>query len=94
MPRYYFDVHDGADCPDLCGVDLADIAAARQMAMRYAGELIAASDGWRSAAYHWKLEVCDDLGLPIMRLALDSVHGRFMIHYHSDGPRTPVEALF
>ena len=40
MPRYYFDIHDGAQfARDETGVELDDINAARQEAARTLGEL-------------------------------------------------------
>ena len=40
MPRFHFDLHDGVDHPDVDGVILPDVAAARIEAVRYAGELL------------------------------------------------------
>lgn len=53
MPRYYFDIHDGADYPDLQGLALADDASAREEAERLARALLhdlperfAAGESW------------------------------------------------
>lgn len=40
MPRYFFNTSDGRKHPDEEGVDLADNAAARIYAVRYAGEVL------------------------------------------------------
>ena len=36
MPRYYFHLYNDVDAPDLDGVDLPDLAAARQWGLRNA----------------------------------------------------------
>lgn len=40
MPRYFFDINDGRDFPDLQGSELIDLAAARIEAVRYAAEML------------------------------------------------------
>ena len=40
MPRYFFDIKDGRDFPDLQGSVFIDLAAARIEAVRYAAEML------------------------------------------------------
>lgn len=40
MPRYFFDIKDGTDFPDLQGSVFADLAAARIEAVRYSAEVL------------------------------------------------------
>ncbi|MET0373154.1 MAG: hypothetical protein ABW128_02725 [Rhizorhabdus sp.] len=40
MPRYYFDIIDGEDFPDVRGSEWPDLAAARREAVRYSAEVL------------------------------------------------------
>ena len=40
MPRYYFDIADGTDFPDIEGSEWPDLAAARIEAVRYSAEVL------------------------------------------------------
>lgn len=40
MPRFFFDIKDGTDFPDLQGSEWDDIPAARIEAVRYAAEVL------------------------------------------------------
>ena len=40
MPRYFFDIVDGQDLPDLVGSDWPDLRAARVEAVRYSAEVL------------------------------------------------------
>ena len=40
MPRYFFDIVDGEDLPDLLGSEWPDIQAARIEAVRYSAEVL------------------------------------------------------
>jgi hypothetical protein len=40
MPRYFFNVGDGKDLPDLGGQELRDLKAAQTEAVRFAGALL------------------------------------------------------
>lgn len=69
MPRYHFAVRDGKNIPDHDGVELPDIAAARKLALHYAGELL--EDGgldhlW--AGCEWRMSVLDEAGKEVIRL--------------------------
>jgi hypothetical protein len=39
MPRYFFHVRDGSSYPDLQGIVLPDVTAAKMEAVRFAGDL-------------------------------------------------------
>jgi hypothetical protein len=60
MPRYHFRVQDGVSLPDIEGVELADVRAARDEAARLAGAMLTEAPEvfWRGE--EWKLEVTDD----------------------------------
>lgn len=68
MPRYFFNVHDGAEYPDLQGTELADLNAARQEAVRFSGELLTDSSDRFWGTKEWSMEVCDDAGLALFTL--------------------------
>lgn len=40
MSRYFFDIKDGQDFPDLSGSDWPDLAAARVEAVRFSAEVL------------------------------------------------------
>lgn len=63
MPRYHFNIHDGAELPDDVGTELPDLAAARIFAVRLAGECLRdhAAEFWNGE--EWKMDVADDQGL-------------------------------
>ena len=67
MPRYYFHVHDGEDCPDLVGTELADDAAARAEAIVTAGSLLRelGSNFWGA---DWSMNVQTETGVPVCEL--------------------------
>lgn len=62
MPRYYFSSFGALPEPDEDGVDLADIAAAREMALRFAGEVLQGEPAMVSRHGQWRVEVTDDAG--------------------------------
>jgi hypothetical protein len=70
MPRYYFNVINGADLPDLVGTELLDLAAARNQAIRHAGELLQDDGGgggfW--SGHEWRMLVRDDVGEEVLYL--------------------------
>lgn len=68
MPRYHFNIYDGSSQLDLEGIELSGIRAAREEAVRLAGELL--RDGYEgiSEADDWRMEVTDDRGLILFRL--------------------------
>lgn len=70
MARYYFNLDDGTDYPDLDGTELPDLAAARQEALRFAGALVSnlGEDFW--LGQEWALRVADENDLTLFSLML------------------------
>lgn len=68
MPRYHFNIHDGEDLPDLEGVELPDLVAARVEAVRISGECLRdhAVKFWDG--HEWQMEVTNDRGLTLFTL--------------------------
>jgi hypothetical protein len=59
MPRYFFDIKDGHDFPDLQGSEWPDLAAARIEAVRYAAEVLKEMPERFWNAEEWKMTVSD-----------------------------------
>lgn len=59
MPRYFFDVKDGRDFPDLQGSEFADLAAARIEAVRFAGEILKEAPERFWHCEEWTMTVSD-----------------------------------
>ena len=59
MPRYYFHLEDGQCLLDENGLDLPDIVAAQDEALRTSGDLLRGGEGdiWNGSA--WRLWVTD-----------------------------------
>ena len=68
MPRYHFNLHDGKDLPDLEGVELANLLAARRSAVRISGDCLRdhAEEFWTGD--EWKMDVTDEHGLILFTL--------------------------
>jgi hypothetical protein len=62
MPRYHFHAADGAPVHDMHGSELADEAAARAEALRYAGELLQWSPELLSARNQLRISVTGEDG--------------------------------
>lgn len=60
MPRFFFDTDDASAPADVDGVELPNLAAARDMALRYAGECLMShpQDCWDRG--EWRLVVRDE----------------------------------
>lgn len=73
MPRYFFNVRDGRDYPDLRGGEFEDLDAARVEAVRFVGQLLVdrAADFW--AGHEWLLEVADEKGLILFVLIFTAI---------------------
>lgn len=68
MPRYFFDIKDGRDIPDLEGSEHADLNAARLEAVRYSGEVLREMPEQFWHAEEWKMTVLDAKRAPIFLL--------------------------
>jgi len=70
MPRYFFNVRDGTTVTDENGTMLPDLAAARKVAVRFAGDLLRDLGREPPADEDWKVEVTDEHGLILFTLLL------------------------
>ena len=68
MPRFHFNVHDGADLPDRTGTELADWQDARLEAIRLAGAILREDARRIALGEDWRMEVTDETGLMLFRL--------------------------
>lgn len=68
MPRFHFNVYDGIDEPDREGTDFRDWDAAREEAIRLAGELLRDSAKQMALGEDWRMEITDETGLILFRL--------------------------
>lgn len=59
MPRYFFDIKDGHDFPDLQGSEWKDLAEARNEAVRYAAEVLKEMPERFWNAEQWTMSVSD-----------------------------------
>ena len=59
MPRYFFDIKDGHDFPDLQGSEWKDLAEARVEAVRYAAEVLKEMPERFWNAEEWTMSVSD-----------------------------------
>ncbi|MBB3860799.1 hypothetical protein GGQ88_002068 [Novosphingobium hassiacum] len=62
MPRYFFHTRDGRDHPDHEGVELANDAAARLYAVRYAGEVLISEPEALARGHKLDVQVVDERG--------------------------------
>ncbi len=69
MPQFHFDVTDGTFIPDLEGVELADIPAARAHAVLRMHNLLAGHTEAFWMGEEWLIEVRDDCGLLLFTVA-------------------------
>ncbi|MBC9032219.1 hypothetical protein IAG41_07440 [Sphingomonas sp. JC676] len=68
MPRFFFDIVDGEDFPDIQGSIHADLAAARIEAIRYSAEVLKEMPErfWNSEL--WTMSVFDQNRVPLFTL--------------------------
>ncbi len=67
MARYYFNINDGTDLPDVEGLEIADLNRARAEAIRAAGEMIRDLPG-KFDGQEWVMEVTDQSKRPVFTL--------------------------
>ena len=81
MPRYYFHIEDDRTELDRVGVELADLAAARDEAVRAAGEILrdgTAESLWSSKPWRmWVTQSRDPKGKTLFTLRFSATEGRF-----------------
>lgn len=68
MPRYFFDIVDGEDLPDINGSEHADLDAARLEAIRYSGEVLREMPERFWNAEEWTMTVSDTARIPLFTL--------------------------
>lgn len=68
MPRYFFHIRDGSEYPDDEGVVLRDIDAAKEEAIRYAGEILQSEPKRFWTGEEWQMTVVNDAGLTLFTL--------------------------
>ncbi len=73
MPRFHFNIYDGTSELDPEGTELPDYAEARVEAMRLAGEILKSTAHRLALGEDWHLEVTDERGLVLFRLAFQVV---------------------
>jgi hypothetical protein len=73
MPRYHFNVYDGASSPDKEGIELADLTTARHDAVRLMGRLLLDDPDAVWGDDQWHLDVADGRGLTLFSLLLATV---------------------
>jgi hypothetical protein len=70
MPRYYFHLKSSIPSEDEDGIDLADVAAARAEATRFAHQLARVHQSLREAPTSGEIVVTDELGEEILTLSV------------------------
>lgn len=74
MPRYLFQVHDGHETPDVEGLDLPNIEAARIEAIHLAGDLLRQCAARFTPGADWRVSVMDPTGLILLTLDVALSH--------------------
>lgn len=73
MPRYFFHLHNDIEARDEEGVELADLAAARAVAMREARAIAAAHVGNGRLVLSHSIEVTDEHGASLLTVSFGEV---------------------
>jgi hypothetical protein len=68
MPRYHFNVHDGAPMLDAEGTELPDWQAARLEAIRRASDILKHEADRIALGEDWRIEVTDRTGLILFQM--------------------------
>jgi len=70
MPQYFFQLTEGELFPDLDGIELTDLAAARRAAIDIAAERLRGSgeELWRAG--QWRVEIRDENGIIVGALSV------------------------
>ena len=66
MPVYYFNVKDSVDYTDEKGVELPDLAAAKEEAVNHFGEVLQARGEAFTGRSEWQVTVTDDRRLVLL----------------------------
>ncbi len=94
MPRYFFNVEYGEFTQDDDSVELADLAAAKCEAVKFAGQMICDSAGDFWDQEEWKLTATNEQGLTLFCLHFVGIEAPAAKtprdpHLISAGPITP-----
>ena len=73
MPKFFFDVTDGAFMPDVVGLELADIDAARAHAIALSVSLLTQYSPRFWKGEEWLIEARDDCGLALFTLCFRAI---------------------
>lgn len=68
MPRYFFNVHDGANSPDRECTELPDDDAARQQVITFAGKMLSDEASSLAPGDELHIEVTDTTGIGLFQL--------------------------
>lgn len=66
MPRYYFNVQDTISYKDEDGVELPDLATAKEQAVCHFAEMLQKRAGIFTGKKDWQLTVTDDCGMILL----------------------------
>ena len=75
MPLYFFHIHANAHDADDEGMDFADPGAAREEAIKVAGEMMRDSPDAFWDSQPWKVVVTDEAGAVLWQISMDAVSG-------------------
>lgn len=70
MPSYFFEIEDGSGVEDDDGIELPNLGAAREQAVRLMGELLRDRPVALWAARRWRLTVKDADKRPLFKIAV------------------------
>lgn len=74
MPIFHFNVHDGTSHPDVSGLDLPDVAAARKVAVKLASDLLRDQGEAFWNGEDWQIEVTDDRALTLFIIMFSAIN--------------------
>ena len=74
MPRYLFRIHDGREAPDVEGLDLPNIEAARIEAIHLAGDLLRQCAARFTPGADWRVSVREPPGRSLLTRDLALSH--------------------
>lgn len=75
MPRFFFHVRDGEVFEDLQGTELPTMVAAKNEAVRFAGQLLQDKPETFWQGHEWTVNVTDDANLTLFRLTFFATSG-------------------
>jgi hypothetical protein len=70
VPRYFFNVVDGRFLPDLEGTPMSGLDAAKDEAVRTAGEMLRDLRNWGGS--EWQMHVSDESGTTLIKLTFSA----------------------